>query len=189
MHKLYLIFLLIHPTVYAVSVGKLAPAFSLQNTVGETISLFDFRGKHVVLEWFNPDCVCVQRHSQRKTMLNLALHYSGMEVIWLAINSTFYMKTEDNIRWKDTNRLHYRILSDFSGKVAKLYQVEKTPQMFVINPAGFLIYKGAIDNGYPVFSQSKVFNYVRAALEESLAAQPVNHPETQPYGCWVKYAY
>ena len=190
MLKLYLMLLLVmwHPIVYAVTVGKPAPIFSLLNTTGEAVSLFDFRGKHVVLEWFNPDCVCVQRHYQQKTMQNITSQYKGQEVIWLGINSTYYMTTEDNIRWKDTKGLHYRILSDFSGKIARLYQVETTPQMFVINPSGILVYKGAIDNGFPV-EQSKFINYVQAALEESLAGKPISYQEAQPYGCLVKYAY
>lgn len=177
-----------HPIVYAINVGKLAPAFNLPNTVGENISLFDFRGKHVVLEWFNPDCVCVQRHYQQKTMQEIAKKYKGQEVIWLAVNSTYYMMTEDNLQWKETKSLSYRLLGDFSGQVARLYQAEKTPQIFIIDPDGILIYKGAIDNGLAPY-QPRFFNYVQAALKESLANKLVTYSETKPYGCSIKYAY
>ncbi|RKZ90192.1 MAG: thioredoxin family protein [Candidatus Parabeggiatoa sp. nov. 1] len=175
------------PAAQAARIGFLAPEFTLQEAGGEEISLFDFRGKHIVLEWFNPDCVDVQRHYRQKTMHKLVRKHRGQEVIWLAINSTYYMAPEDNIRWKDINRLDYRLLSDFDGKVGKSYQVEMTPQIYIINPAGFLIYSGAIDDD-PKGDKIKPFNYVQAALEKSLAGLPVSYPETEPYGCFVKYS-
>ena len=186
----YLTFLLIvwTETVHAVKVGFPAPPFTLPNTTGELISLSDFKGKHVVLEWFNPDCVRVQGHYQQKTMRHLALDYMSQEVIWLAINSAHYMKQEDNIRWKEIYLLHYRLLSDFSGEVGELYQAETTPQMYVINPSGILIYKGAIDDNYQE-DNPRPSNHVQVALEESLAGLPVTQSETEPYGCLVKYAY
>lgn len=173
---------------HAIKIGFRAPPFTLPNTHGELISLSDFKGKHVVLEWFNPDCRTVQRHYQKKNMRQLALNYMGREVIWLAINSTYYMTQEDNKRWKDVNLLHYRLLNDSSGEVARLYQVQNTPQMYVINPSGILIYMGAIDND-PIGNQPQPFNYVQAALEDSLAGRSVTYPQTQPYGCLVKYKY
>ncbi|MDM8557517.1 redoxin domain-containing protein [Candidatus Parabeggiatoa sp. HSG14] len=185
---LYLIIFLMvwTPIVEAVRVDFLAPSFTLLDTRGAPISLSDFRGKHIVLEWFNPDCRIVQRHYQDKTMHWLASNYISQEVIWLAINSTYYMTQEDNIRWKDTKGLHYHLLGDFTGEVAKLYQAKRTPQMYVIDPRGILIYKGAIDDNS---SENKqwILNYVQSALDESLADMPISHPKTEPYGCLVKY--
>ncbi|EDN68401.1 conserved hypothetical protein [Beggiatoa sp. PS] len=189
-HFLYLtiLWLVSIKTVYALTVGLPAPPFTLPDTGGEMISLSDFRGKHIVLEWFNPDCVRVQQHYQRQTMRQLALKYTGKEVIWLAINSTHYMTFEDNVRWKDVHWLHYRLLGDFKGEVGRRYQAEKTPQIYIINPKGILIYKGAIDSD-SIGEKLKPFNYVEAALIESLAGKAVSIPETQPYGCLVKYIY
>ena len=176
------------PAVQAAGIGFPAPDFTLREAGGEEISLFDFRGKHVVLEWFNPDCVEVQRHYKRKTMRQLARSHRGQEVIWLAINSTHYMAPEENIRWKDINRLDYRLLGDFDGTVGKRYQAKMTPQLYIINPDGILIYNGAIDND-PKGEKNWPFNYVQAALKESLAGLPVSRPKTEPYGCLVKYKY
>ena len=43
-------------------VGQAAPAFTLKNLDGKEISLADYKGKIVVLEWFNPDCPIVVNH-------------------------------------------------------------------------------------------------------------------------------
>ncbi|HHB91853.1 MAG TPA: redoxin domain-containing protein [Thioploca sp.] len=166
--------------------GKLAPNFTLIDSGGESISLRDFKGKHVVLEWFNPDCRRVQQHYQNNSMQKLLKKYSGKEVIWLAINSSYYMNQEDNKRWRDVNSLSYRLLGDFTGKVGKLYQARTTPQVYIINPIGILIYQGAFDDN-PEGDKSEPINYVEMALDESLAGKPISKPEVEPYGCSVKY--
>ncbi len=187
MRSLFQIFcLLMACAVHAVEIGKPAPNFTLKDSGGEIISLSDFRGKHVVLEWFNPDCVRVQRHYQQKTMRKLARQYMGRNVIWLAINSTYYMRKEDNVRWKDTNRLHYRLLGDFSGDVARLYQAKTTPHIYIINPTGILIYQGAIDNDL-LGTKAMPFKYVQVVLDKSLQGKPIIPSKTKPYGCLVKY--
>jgi len=43
-------------------IGEPAPAFSLADSYGKAISLADFRGKTVVLEWTNHDCPYVRKH-------------------------------------------------------------------------------------------------------------------------------
>lgn len=80
-------------------------------------------------------------------------------------------------------------LDDEDGTVGKLYQAKTTPDMFVVNPEGVLIYAGAIDDK-PTPDPSTVAganNYVRAALEEATAGKAVSVPSTKPYGCSVKY--
>ncbi len=168
--------------------GKLAPDFTLIDTGGESISLHDFKGKHIVLEWFNPDCRRVQQHYQNKSMQNLQKKYIGKEIIWLAINSSYYMNQEDNKRWRDVNSLSYRLLGDFTGEVGKLFHVKTTPQMYVINPSGILIYQGAFDNN-PEGDKVEVINYIEIVLDESLANKDISKAETESYGCLVKYKY
>ncbi len=187
---LYLFFFLMvwSNAVPAVMLGFQVRQFTLVDSYGNIINLSDFRGKYVVLEWFDPDCVRVQQHYEQDTMRQLALNYMGMDVVWLAINSTYYMDQEDNIRWQDIYYLPYRLLGDFSGDVAKRYDVETIPQMYLIDPYGTLIYKGAFESEYGGYN-AKPFNYVQAALEESLAGLPVSIPKTTPSGCYVKYPY
>jgi peroxiredoxin len=171
----------------AATLGAPAPTFALKDTYGEVIRLTDFRGKYVVLEWFNPDCPAVKRHYRDDTMVDLARYYQTRHVVWLSINSTFYMQQEDNIIWKHINQLSYYILSDPSGQVGKLYQAEVTPQLYIIDPNGLLIYQGAIDDD-PYGDKMQPLNYVQMALEEVLAGRSIQQPQTRAYGCWVKYA-
>lgn len=173
-------------SVYAVNVGYPAPDFALLDTSNEPISLTDFRGKYVVLEWFNPHCRAVQQH--REVVRKLAHHYQWQGIIWLGINSTHYMTQEDNLMWKETNQLNYRILADFNGEAARRYQVKMTPQIYIVNPRGMVIYSGAVDDNVRG-DKSQPFNYVAVALEKILTAQPITYSQTWTYGCLVQYKY
>jgi hypothetical protein len=78
---------------------------------------------------------------------------------------------------------------DPSGTIGRAYDAKTTPDMFVIDPQGKLVYEGAIDD-QPTPDPANIKNaknYVSAALEESMAGRPVAVPVTRSYGCSVKY--
>ena len=81
------------------------------------------------------------------------------------------------------------VILDPSGTIGRLYDAKTTPDMFVIDPQGKLVYEGAIDDQPTPDPASLVgaTNYVSAALQESMAGQPVKTAVTRPYGCSVKY--
>jgi hypothetical protein len=81
-------------------------------------------------------------------------------------------------------------LMDADGKVGRAYGARTTPHMYVIDPAGKLVYAGAIDNkpsSNPADTATAT-NHVKVALAELLAGKPVSTPVTRPYGCSVKYS-
>jgi len=170
-----------------VSVGDTAPAFTLADSAGNDVSLSDFEGKIVVLEWLNPDCPFVQRHYKAGTMKSLATKYDGDGVVWLTINSTNYMDAAANAKFKAENKLPYTILVDQSGDVGHLYGAQTTPHMYIIDGGGTLVYIGAIDDDPRGNKGEPAVNYVAAALDEVLAGNAVSTAETKPYGCSVKY--
>jgi peroxiredoxin len=170
------------------SVGAAAPTFSLTDHSGKKVSLADYSGSVVVLEWINPDCPFVQRHARAKTMASLAQKYGDKGVVWLGINSTNYMNAETNRKWAEDNKLPYAVLDDHAGEVGRAYGARTTPHMFIIDTSGTLVYQGAIDDDQPGSKGASAMNYVDAALSEVLAGKPVSAPQTKAYGCSVKYA-
>jgi hypothetical protein len=81
------------------------------------------------------------------------------------------------------------VLIDEASTAGRTYAARTTPHMFVIDPAGKVVYAGAIDDKRSAnpADVKTARNYVRAALTESLAGQPVTTASTTPYGCSVKY--
>jgi len=140
------------------------------------------------LEWTNPDCPFVQRHTREGTMKELAAKYAPEGVTWLTINSTHYMNREKDREWRSEHHLTPPILGDFDGEVGHAYGAETTPHMFVIASDGTIVYKGAIDDD-PRGTKAGAdrTNYVAQALDQVLAGKTVTTPETRPYGCSVKY--
>ena len=75
------------------------------------------------------------------------------------------------------------------GKVGRLYGAKRTPEMFVINKDGLLVYQGAIDDKKTPDPADipGAKHFVAAALDDVLAGKPVGTPKTEAYGCSVKY--
>jgi peroxiredoxin len=169
------------------AIGKTAPAFSLTDQDGKTIKLSDYSGKLIVLEWVNPACPIVQRHYAAGTMIGLNNEFKDKGVVWLSINST---DTDDNAAdktWAMAQKVTWPVLSDSSGATGHAYGATNTPGMYVIGTDGNLKYKGAIDNDPQGDRKDGKINYVRQALDETMAGKPVSVPETEQYGCGVKY--
>jgi peroxiredoxin len=176
-------------------VGSNAPDFSLTDSNGKTHSLSEYRGKYVVLEWFNPECPFVKKHYGSDNMQKLQQEYTSKGVVWLTIDSNA-PGTEGNITPEQANKImaswkthQTALLLDPESKVARSYGAKNTPDMIVISPDGKIVYEGAIDSK-PTPNPNDIpnsTNYVKAALDESLAGKPVSNPSTKPYGCSVKY--
>jgi peroxiredoxin len=171
-----------------VSVGAKAPDFTLQNQNGKNVSLHEFAGKIVVLEWTNPECPFVQRVYKEKTMQTLASQYQDKGVVWLAINSGASTTNDAAKEWAAVQNISYPELNDASGTTGKAYHATNTPDMFIITSDGTVAYEGAIDNDPDGDKSSDKINYVHQALDEILSGKSVSTPQTKPYGCSVKYA-
>ena len=68
--------------------GSAAPSFSLPDAKGKTHSLADYKGKYVVLEWFNPECPFVKKHYGSGNMQKLQEEFAGKGVVWMSIDSS-----------------------------------------------------------------------------------------------------
>src|SRR5436190_2294217 len=176
-------------------VGSAAPNFSLPDAKGTAHSLADYKGKYVVLEWFNPECPFVKKHYGGGNMQKLQEEFTSKGVVWLSIDSAAPGK-EGNLtpeqaekKMTDWKTHSTALLLDPEGNAGKTYGAKNTPHMFVINPEGKIIYEGAIDSKATPnpadIPQST--NYIKAALDEALAGKAVTTPSTRPYGCSVKY--
>lgn len=178
------------------TLGQKVPNFTLTGADGKSHSLADYKGKFVVLEWTNPECPFVHKFYDSGTMQNLQKEETGKGVVWLRINSGApgHEGTQTPAQAaaydKDEHVNATETLLDPTGKVGHEFGATNTPQMFVINQKGMLVYAGGIDNK-PSTDASDIAtakNYVTAALDEAMAGKPVETASARPYGCSVKYA-
>lgn len=178
---------------WAAPVNQPAPSFDLPaaDTPKKTVSLKEYAGKTVVLEWTNKDCPFVKKHYGSGNMQGLQKELMSKGVVWLSILSgkTSNKPEEAQKALLAQNAKPTHILLDSSGKVGQEYGAKTTPHMFVIDPKGVLVYQGAIDD-QPTDSVGdipKARNFVREAVTAVLTKKTVTTATTQPYGCSVKY--
>jgi peroxiredoxin len=182
-------------TALAAMAGSSAPDFAITDTSGKSVKLSDYKGKFVVLEWTNPDCPFVQAQYGADAMQALQKEWGAKDVVWLTINSTnqnhseYKSAVQMNAWIKDRGAAPKAVLLDSTSATGRAYAAKTTPQMFVIDPVGKILYNGAIDDKRSARESDRKIanNYVRAALNEAVAGKPVSVASTTPYGCSVKY--
>lgn len=174
-----------------------APAFTAVNSNGETVSLSDFAGKTVVLEWTNDGCPFVKKHyaTPPANMQSMQKAAAANDVVWLSVISSAPGK-QGHVDGPGANALTAaygaspaHVLLDPAGDLGRLYGAKTTPHMYVITGDGALVYNGAIDSNpsSKVADIAGATNYVTAALANISAGEPVAIASSKPYGCSVKY--
>jgi len=180
------------PTAVTAELGQAAPAFTLTDLDGNDVSLSDFAGKTVVLEWFNPDCPFVRyAHGPKGPLWGAAARHQEQGVVWLAINSGAPGKQGHGVDRNRKARTEYgmthAILLDEDGAVGRVYGARTTPHLYVIDAAGTLVYRGALDNAPLGNPKGKPVNYLDEALSDCASGVAVRTSDTKAYGCSVKY--
>ena len=179
----------------AAKVGEAAPDFTLKDTKGVEHTLAGFKGKYVVLEWLNHGCPYVAAHYQSGNMQKLQETWTAKGVVWVSVNSAGAKKGSYTSPEKadkltaDHKAKPTAVALDSDGTVGKAFGAKATPTMAVIDPAGKLIYFGAVDDNDSGNAEDapKAKNYVSAALEAAMAGKPVETPVTKAYGCGIHY--
>ncbi len=179
----------------ALTTGEKAPNFTGTDDTGASHQLSDFKGKYVVLEWLNHGCPFVKKHYNSGNMQALQKELTEQGVIWLGIVSSKegaqgYMTAQKSTKTRaDKDKSATAILLDKDGTIGRLYGAVATPEMFVIDPEGILIYQGAIDSISSTRESDipKATNYVLAAYNAHVNGDPIAKTDTKPYGCSIKY--
>ncbi|HIE48984.1 MAG TPA: redoxin domain-containing protein [Gammaproteobacteria bacterium] len=181
-----------------VQIEQIAPDFNLLNSYGEEVSLSEFKGQTVILEWTNHGCPFVAKHYKTKNMQNTQAEAKKANVIWLSIISSapgtqgFVGDREANELTKLRSAVPSHVLLDSKGLVGKSYGAKTTPHMYLIDKFGILKYQGAIDDaggrGFMFKDLSEAKNYILSALDELKKGKKITDSATKPYGCSVKYS-
>lgn len=176
-------------------VGQAAPAFSGVDTAGKPVSLNQFKGKYVVLEWVNPECPFVKKHYDGGNMPGVQKYAAGKGVAWVTVNTSAdsgdkNAKAAAVSEWlKAKGAAPTVTVMDTGGAIGRAYGARTTPHMYLIDPSGKLLYAGAIDSK-PTANPADIktaTNYVVQAIDDALAGKPLAQAVTKPYGCSVKY--
>lgn len=160
--------------------NQLAPEFELQDLKGQPHKLSDYRGKIVIVNFWSAECP----HSERTDhyMVSLLETWNG-QVVLLSIMSNRNESLQLGKEAAET-RLIPKVLVDLEGVVADLYGAVTTPHVFILDRAGILRYRGAVDN--ITFRKREVTHFfLQEAVEALLAGRLPEQAETPAYGCTI----
>ncbi len=179
----------------------------MQTTSGKAVTIEKAQGKNGTLVVFTCNhCPYVKKWQDRMTTLGNAYLKKGVGVIAINSNdSTKYpedglegMKTVASGKSKSSALAwDFPYAVDATSNIARAYGASKTPEFFLFNKAGKLVYHGALDAdaddasllayegdiAKPIASKQ----FLRNALEELLAGKPVSQASTQAFGCGIKF--
>ena len=183
------------PAMASPQINKPAPDFTAVDSNGKTQRLAELRGKIVALEWTNHDCPYVRKPYNAGNMQALQRQAADAGVVWLSVISS-PPGEQGNVTPQKANELTQSrkaspaaILLDPKGQMGRAYDARTTPQMFLINAEGILVYMGGIDSipSTRADDLEKATPYFRDALAAVTKGEPVKNAVTRPYGCAVKY--
>ena len=185
-----------HRAFAVATVGRPAPDFIATDSYGQTVKLADLRGKVVVLEWTNDGCPFVGKWYRSGAMQQLQRDATGQGAIWLSVISSapgeqgYADGRRANQLTQSRAAAPTHVLLDPQGALGHLYGAETTPHIFVITPAGVLVYMGGADSipSTRIEDLARAEPYAREAILAVLQNRTVQHAVTRPYGCTVKYA-
>lgn len=176
-------------------IAQAAPAFSGVDTNGKKLSLADYKGKTVVLEWTNHECPYVGKHYRSSNMQAIQKEVVAAGGVWLTIISSepgsqgFVSAAKANELTTSRSAAPTAVVLDPDGIIGRTYDARVTPHMFIIDAKGMLVYMGGIDSirSTGVDDVPKAKPYVRDALKELAAGKPITTPVTNAYGCTIKF--
>ncbi len=163
--------------------GKEAPAFTLADAKGATHSLADLGGdKGTVIIWVSTQCPVSNAYNER--MAELAKTYTDKGFRFVGINSNKAEGVSEIASHAEDNGFTFPILKDEKNVIADKYGASVTPEVYVLDPKGVLVYHGRIDDSQkPSEVKSKD---LAAALDAIIAGKPVPKAESKAFGCSIK---
>ncbi|GAA0430390.1 redoxin domain-containing protein [Lentibacillus halophilus] len=122
---------------YGLQIGKKAPDFELQTLQGEKVSLTDYRGQRVLVNFWASWCAPC-----RAEMPDMQKFYENKDIEILAVNLTTAENSEsDVVDFVDEYGLTFPIPMDKNSNVANTYQIKPIPTSYMIDSEGRIQYK------------------------------------------------
>jgi peroxiredoxin len=171
--------------------GTKAPAFSLPNVDGRTVSLADFRGSPALLVVFMCNhCPYVKHVAEGLAKLARDYQAKGAAVVGISSN---YVGThpadspEQMVREVEERGYSFPYLYDETQDVAKAYRAACTPDFYLFDKDQKLAYRGQMDDSRPGNEKPVTGADLRAALDAVLSGRPVSPNQKSSIGCNIKW--
>ncbi len=165
------------------AVGQPIADFTLSDANGTKHSLASLKGKNAtILIFVSTQCPVSNAYNER--MEKLAQDYKARGVSLIGINANAPESTDDIKSHAAQHHLTFTILKDKGNKVADQLGATNTPEAFLLDASGKLVYRGRIDNSRS--GQTISSNDLRDAIDATLSGKAVANSYVRAFGCSIK---
>ncbi|RDC55262.1 AhpC/TSA family protein [Pedobacter chinensis] len=129
------------------AIGTKAPEFTMNDTLGKPVSLSQFRGKYVLVDFWASWCAPCRVENPNLVRAYQKYKGKGLEIIGVSLDAANQKNAW--IAAINSDEIYWTQLSDLLGwknAVAQLYEVKTIPQNFLIDPDGKIVDKGLRGN-------------------------------------------
>jgi thiol-disulfide isomerase/thioredoxin len=165
------------------AIGEAFPNFELPDFDGKTHTLERYLGKTVVLEMASIHCPYSRGTDPH--LMELANAYADKDVVVVGIDSHSSTTVEDIKKYAAEVKKTYPILKDEGNKYADTIGAKVTPEIYVIDKEGKLVYHGAFDDRTDPTKKGENA-YTENAVKAALDGKPANPNRVKAWGCSIK---
>lgn len=173
------------------SLGMHAPYFALPDTENNIVTLSDFKDAEALLVIFMCNHCPFVKHVIDK-LVSLAADYQqrGIDVVAISANDVTQYPDDSHANMKKLARekcFTFPYLYDESQEVAGEYHAACTPDFFLFDDEGKLVYRGQMDDSRPGNNIPVTGSDLSMAVDAVLSHKPVSPHQKPSMGCNIKW--
>lgn len=139
-------------------------------------------GKITALIFVATQCPISNDYNER--MMALVNDYAPRRVDFVLVNSNATEPAEETAKHAKDHGFTVKVWKDHGNKLADQLNAQVTPEVFLFDKSGTIVYHGAIDDSRNAANITK--KHFREALDAALAGKPVPTAEVKAFGCTIK---
>lgn len=143
----------------------------------------------LVLVFINTQCPIA--NSYHPTLRRLYEEFAEARFDFVLVHADADLKLEEARKHQSEFEIVWPIVLDPGNKIARCVSARVTPEVFVLDPKGQVLYRGRIDDRHESFGRKRPeasTHDLQTALKAILQGKPVPTPETKAVGCVIRYA-
>lgn len=164
--------------------GSKVADFNLKDLNGATVSFSSLKGPVTVITFISVQCPVSNAYNDR--MNAVYKDYSSKGVKFIFVNSNDTEPANVVAQHAKSVGFAFPVYKDPNNEIADRFDAQVTPESYVIDKFGMIVYHGQIDDSRNLKRVSQ--NSLRLALDEVLNGKPVAIKETKAFGCTIKRA-